>query len=54
MTQQDELVCPVCQADIPLSGEERVGDEVFCTFCGAPCVIVEGKECEEWDLEEDF
>jgi predicted amidophosphoribosyltransferase len=50
---QDELCCPVCHADIPLGGDERVGDEVFCNYCGAPCVIIT-KKGEEWDLEEDF
>ena len=54
MDRRDELTCPVCEADVPLAGDERLGDEVFCTFCGAPCVIVHSKHDEEWDLEEDF
>ena len=51
-----ELVCPICSADIPLAGDERRGDEVFCTFCGAPFRIakdVKGDE-DEFSLEEDF
>ncbi|MDJ0869750.1 MAG: hypothetical protein QNK03_26865 [Myxococcota bacterium] len=49
-----DLSCPVCHADLPL-GDEKPGDEVFCTYCGAPCRLV-GKEDdpEEWDAEEDF
>ena len=31
-----ELSCPICSADLPLAGDERKGDEVFCTYCGAP------------------
>ncbi len=53
MGKRDELVCPTCEADIPLGGDERVGDEVACGYCGAPSIIVEDEE-EEWDLEEDY
>jgi hypothetical protein len=51
-----DLTCPVCTADIPLSGDEKKGDEVFCTFCGAPCRIAgkAGSDDEEFALEEDF
>jgi len=51
--------CPVCSADIPLSGDERAGDEIFCTYCGAPCRLMvtrrRGSEEEaEYEAEEDF
>jgi DNA-directed RNA polymerase subunit RPC12/RpoP len=50
-----ELTCPICQADIPLGGDEQPGDEVFCTYCGAPCLIAGKVESpEEWAAEEDF
>jgi predicted amidophosphoribosyltransferase len=49
-----ELSCPVCQADLPLSGEERVGEDVYCPYCGAPCRIVAGDGEDELELEEDF
>ena len=49
-----DLTCPVCSADLPLAGDERVGEEVYCTYCGAPCRIVGGQEPESWDAEEDF
>jgi len=50
-----ELSCPICQADIPLAGDEKPGDEIFCTYCGAPCVI-EGEvdSPDSWEAEEDF
>ena len=53
-----DLSCPVCNADLPLSGEERRGDEVFCAYCGAPCRLtfkpkVPGGE-DEASAEEDF
>jgi hypothetical protein len=54
MPRTAELECPVCSADLPLSGDERKGDEVFCTFCGSPCRLTENPKSPECDLEEDF
>jgi len=52
---QPDLTCPVCQADIPLSGEEKPGDEVFCDYCRAPCKIGGDPESpHDWEAEEDF
>jgi hypothetical protein len=49
------LDCPVCQANIPLGGDEKPGDEIFCTYCGAPCRIGGKPEApEQWEAEEDF
>ena len=28
--------CPICDADVPMSGDERAGDVVYCTYCDAP------------------
>jgi len=50
-----ELDCPVCNAHVPLAGDERPGDEVHCTYCGAPCVLRRaGPDPDELELEEDF
>ena len=51
-----DLNCPICSADIPLSGDERKGDEVFCTFCGAPYRLTNkpSSDDEDWEVEEDF
>jgi DNA-directed RNA polymerase subunit RPC12/RpoP len=51
--------CPVCSADIPLAGDERVGDEIFCTYCGAPCrLLVSHRHSDDeeavYEAEEDF
>lgn len=54
MARQDELVCPICQADVPLAGDEKPGDEVACSYCGAPCRLVGRKDDDELALEEDF
>jgi len=49
-----ELNCPVCSADFPLSGDERSGDEVYCTYCGAPCKLHGAPSSEEAFIEEDY
>jgi DNA-directed RNA polymerase subunit RPC12/RpoP len=51
--------CPVCSADIPLAGDERVGDEIFCTYCGAPCRLLVSHRASDdeegaYEAEEDF
>jgi hypothetical protein len=28
--------CPICDADVPMSGDESVGETVYCTYCEAP------------------
>jgi hypothetical protein len=55
LVRAPDLSCPICQADIPLAGDEKPGDEIFCTYCGAPCVIQgEVDSPESWEAEEDF
>ncbi len=50
-----ELSCPICNADVPLNGDERPGDEVFCTYCKAPLTLKGVREdLSEMELEEDF
>jgi hypothetical protein len=51
---QQELTCPICQADMPMSGDERPGDEFFCSCCGAPGIIAKNEKSEELEVEEDF
>lgn len=50
-----ELECPVCSAEMPLSGDEKKGDEVVCLFCGSPYRLrTDVKLGEKIELEEDF
>jgi thiamine biosynthesis lipoprotein len=51
---QQELTCPICQADMPLGGDERPGDEFFCSCCGAPGIIAKSDNSDELEVEEDF
>jgi predicted amidophosphoribosyltransferase len=49
-----DLTCPVCSADLPLAGDERPGDEVYCSCCGSPGKITGNARDENCDVEEDF
>jgi hypothetical protein len=54
-----ELTCPVCSADLPLNGDEKRGDEIFCTFCGSPFRLQirpksKDEEGDDYSAEEDF
>jgi len=53
-----DLACPVCDADLAFGGDERAGDLVHCSFCGAPFILrVRPQRPDEdearWELEED-
>jgi uncharacterized Zn-finger protein len=30
---EKETTCPYCESDIPLEGDEKAGDEVYCSYC---------------------
>jgi hypothetical protein len=54
-----DLSCPVCSADLPLCGDEKRGDEIFCTFCGSPFRLeIRPKSKDEggddYSAEEDY
>jgi hypothetical protein len=51
---KSELICPICNADIPLAGDERAGEEVFCAYCSSPCRLTANASSEDCELEEDF
>ena len=48
------LSCPVCDADVPISEDEKVGDEVYCTYCQVPLKLRKTKDKEDMYLEENF
>ncbi len=49
-----ELSCPICDADVPLTGDEKTGEEVYCAFCRAPLTVRHGKDEDDIELEDDF
>ena len=50
---KNEVVCPVCSADVPLSGDEARGEEVFCSVCGAPLKLTARADEDDCEAEED-
>jgi hypothetical protein len=50
-----EASCPICNADVPMDGDERQGDTVYCAYCKAPLKVGDAKDdSDELELEEDF
>lgn len=50
-----DLACPICDADVPIAGDERNGEEVYCAYCRAPLTIKKSDSDEdEMELEDDF
>jgi hypothetical protein len=47
-----DLTCPICDADIPLDGDEMSGDLVVCSYCSMTFKML--KNQEDWTLVEDF
>lgn len=47
-----ELICPVCDADIPLEGDEETGDLLLCSYCSVTFKLI--KKREGWALVEEF
>ena len=46
------LECPICEADIPLDGDEKSGDLIQCSYCKITLKILRKKD--KWILVEDF
>lgn len=47
-----EVTCPICEADIPLDGDEKSGDLILCSYCKMTFKMV--KTMDDWALVEDF
>lgn len=43
----------MCDAEVPLGGDERPGEQLCCPYCQTPLALRRSKE-EELYLEEDF
>lgn len=50
------LECPLCDVEIPMSGDESVGEQIACPYCQSPLLLKRRKEQEKdvLYLEEDF
>ncbi|NOS35171.1 MAG: hypothetical protein GQ522_00890 [Deltaproteobacteria bacterium] len=49
----ESLTCPLCDVDIPLSGEEVVGQQIMCVYCECPLKLKKTRD-DELYLVEDF
>ena len=51
-----DVSCPVCSADLLFDGDESPGDEIHCTYCGAPFRVTRRPSSDEesFEVEEDF
>ncbi len=47
------LTCPICDCEIPLSGDEAPGEELICPYCQSP-LRIRGDDMEGPRLEEDY
>ena len=46
-----EIACPICDAEISLAGDEKPGDEIFCSYCRAP-VTIKGVSEDEIEIDD--
>ncbi len=35
-----DISCPICSADLPLDGDEKDGQTVYCTYCSTPLTVL--------------
>jgi hypothetical protein len=49
-----EGTCPICNADVPMSGDERTGETIYCAYCQAPLKVGKLSLEEDPELTEDF
>ncbi|MEE9614662.1 MAG: hypothetical protein V3W31_06880 [Thermodesulfobacteriota bacterium] len=47
------LDCPLCDSEIPMSGDEDIGEDIFCPSCESPLKLRKKKDDTRY-LQEDF
>ncbi|VAW35763.1 hypothetical protein MNBD_DELTA02-1185 [hydrothermal vent metagenome] len=47
------LECPMCDCEIPISGEEDMRDEIYCPYCDTPLLLKKNRN-DEFFLQENF
>jgi DNA-directed RNA polymerase subunit RPC12/RpoP len=51
MARPQYIECPICETDVALDGA-KPGDEIFCSYCGAPITLAKGKDEDSIEAEE--
>jgi hypothetical protein len=46
-------VCPVCDADLMMDGDEKPGDYLYCSYCNSTIKINAVKGSEDFELVDD-
>ena len=46
-------VCPMCDLEVPLSGDEKIGEQLICPYCQVP-LSLRKRRGDELYFEEDF
>ncbi len=41
--KQRYLTCPICDADVPIEPDTKLGQMYCCSYCKAPCKVIRGK-----------
>lgn len=49
-----EVVCPVCDSDIPLDEDAKAGDDVYCDSCKTELKLVKKRVGSEDQLTADY
>ncbi len=52
-TSYQYLSCPMCDVEIPRSGDEKVGEDVYCPYCQTPLKLKKTKT-DEYYLQENY
>jgi hypothetical protein len=47
-----EMECPICEAPIPMEGDEQSSDLIMCSYCKMTFKLLRTKD--GWILTEDF
>jgi C4-type Zn-finger protein len=53
MSGVESMICPVCDTDIIMSGDEEKGDDVFCPTCESPLKYLINKKTDVPYLKDD-
>ena len=48
-----DISCPTCDSELLIQGDEAIGDEVHCGYCGGVYKVI-AKDVERLEVEEDF
>ena len=51
--EMKDFSCPVCNADVNLDGDEKPGDQIFCSYCNSTIKIHKVPRSDEIKLVDD-